>query len=131
MVYATGVIAGKIVRGRSIAIVDGSVHQLGELGKKKQLPVHVISAQAEGPTFCHADVSGFTCLEDDLLCRELDQPLRVGDVLVFENAGAYTNVMKPPFIRGGCKIFSCTDKGKAVLVKHDETAEDLLSTYEV
>ena len=54
-----------------------------------------------------------------------------GDTLVFENAGAYTNVMKPPFIRGGSKIISCTNDGAATLVKRDETADDLLSTYEV
>ena len=131
MVYVTSVIAAKTVRGRCIAIVDGSVHQLGELGKKKQLPCHVIPTGAAGPAFCHADVSGYTCLEDDLLRRELDQPVRVGDTLVFENAGAYTNVMKPPFIRGGSKIISCTNDGAATLVKRDETADDLLSTYEV
>ncbi len=131
MVYVTSVIAGKTIGERNIAIVDGSVHQLGELGKKKQLPLHVIPGQNEGPVFLDADVGGFTCLEDDLLRRHTEQPLRVGDVLVFENAGAYTNVMKPPFIRGGCKIISCTDAGEASLVKRDEKADDLLSAYEV
>lgn len=131
MVYVTSVIAVKTVRGRNIAIADGSIHQLGELGRKKRLPLHVIPSRQEGPSFCHADVGGFTCLEDDLLCRDVLQPIRVGDVLAFENAGAYTNVMKPPFIRGGCKILSCTDAGETSLVKRDETADDLLSTYEV
>ena len=131
MVYATGVIATKTVRGRNIAMVDGSVHQLGELGKKKQLPVHVVHGQGVGKALSSADISGYTCLEDDILFRGLPEPVKVGDVLVFENAGAYTNVMKPPFIRGGCKILSCTEKGETTLVKRDETADDLLSTYEV
>ena len=92
MLYATRVIAAKTIRGRNVAIVDGSVHQLGELGKKKQLPFHIIPAQTEGPAFCNADVSGFTCLEDDLLCRGAEQPLRVGDLLVFENAATIQNI---------------------------------------
>lgn len=131
MQYVTRVIAAKTVRGRAIAIVDGSVHQLGELGRKKQLPVHVLSCGADGPSLCGADVGGFTCLEDDLLCRGLEKNIRVGDTLIFENAGAYTNVMKPPFIRAGCKILCLTEDGAVSLAKRDETAEDMLSAYEV
>ena len=131
MLYVTRVIAAKTVRGRAIALVDGSVHQLGELGKKKQLPVHVLCGELDAPALFGADVGGFTCLEDDLLCRGLAGPVRVGDALVFENAGAYTNVMKPPFIRAGCKILRVTEDGAVSLVKRDETADDLLSTYEV
>ena len=131
MQYVTRVIAVKTIRGRGVALVDGSVHQLGELGKKKRLPVQLLPGGAEGPALCGADVGGFTCLEDDLLCRGLELPVRVGDVLVFENAGAYTNVMKPPFIRAGCKILSLSEDGTVSLAKRDETAEDMLSTYEV
>ena len=131
MQYVTGVIAVKTVRGRSVAMADGSVHQLGELGKKKRLPVSVLPGGTDGPALCGADVGGFTCLEDDLLCRGLDLPLRVGDTLVFENAGAYTNVMKPPFIRAGCKILSLSEDGSVSLAKRDETAEDMLLPYEV
>ena len=131
MAYVTGVIAKKTIRGRAIAMVDGSVHQLGDLGKKKRLPIHVIRGSGNDDGIVGADISGFTCLEDDVLYRELPQMLRVGDSLVFENAGAYTNVMKPPFIRGGCKILSCTEQGEVSIIKRDETVEDLLSTYEV
>lgn len=131
MLYVTRVIAAKTVRGRAIAVVDGSVHQLGELGKKKRLPVHILPGGSDEPALFGADVGGFTCLEDDLLCRGLAEPVRVGDALAFENAGAYTNVMKPPFIRAGCKILCLSSDGAVSLAKRDEKADDMLSAYEV
>ena len=52
-----------------------------------------------------------------------------GDLLWFQNAGAYTNVMKPPFIQVGCKIVSCRNDGTMSLVKREETTEDILASY--
>ena len=129
MYYATKVIATKEIRGRKIAIVDGSVHQLGELGKNKQLPIEVITDRnnvREDDVFF--DVTGYTCLEDDILFRSLKKDLIPGDIICFGNAGAYTNVMKPPFIQVGCKVLALTDKG-IVLIKRQETIEDILSSY--
>ena len=129
MVYAVSVIATKCVRGRNIAMVDGSVHQLGELGKKKRLPVEVLYREAQTKRLPLADITGYTCLEDDILYPGLEQPVGQGDLLWFQNAGAYTNVMKPPFIQVGCKIVSCRNDGTMSLVKREETTEDILASY--
>ena len=40
---------------------------------------------------------GYTCLEDDIFC-ELNEPINIGDIIVFKNIGAYSIVNKPPFI---------------------------------
>lgn len=131
MQYVTRVIATKNIRERRIAIVDGSVQQLGELGKKKQLPASVIvSSSSDSVDVLVTDVTGYTCLEDDILYRSFKGRLDLGDLVSFENAGAYTNVMKPPFIQVGCKVIAF-DKGELSLVKRQETVEDILSSYVV
>lgn len=130
MVYATRVIAIKNIRGRSIAMVDGSVHQLGELGKKKQLPACVLHEGTGEESITDADITGYTCLQDDIMYRSFPEELKCGDVFVIGNAGAYTNVMKPPFIQTGCKILVCNDNGEIKTAKRDETVDDFLSTYE-
>ena len=109
--------------------MDGSVQQLGEIGKKKKLPLKIIrtmSPEAKPKTYT---VSGYTCLEDDILYRDLKTNLYAGDVLCFGNAGAYTNVLKPPFIQVGCKIVMKTETGKLQLIKRTETVEDILTSY--
>lgn len=129
MMYATRVIAEKTIRGRKIAIVDGSVHQLGEMGKKKKLPVRVLSENNTNTAIIDADITGYTCLEDDILYKGLEQEIHVGDVLCFGNAGAYTNVLKPPFIQAGCGIVAIVEDSGARLVKRTEKTEDFLASY--
>lgn len=129
MCYLTTIIATKTIRGRKIAIVDGSVQQLGELGKKKKLPVSIIPSNNPEKNADYAEISGYTCLEDDILFPKTEEKVGVGDVLCFGNAGAYSNVLKPPFIQAGCKIISYSKDGTASLAKRDETADDILASY--
>lgn len=53
----------------------------------------------------------------------------MGDVLCFGNAGAYTNVLKPPFIQAGCGIVAIGEDIGARLVKRTEKTEDFLASY--
>ena len=132
MKYVTKVIAVKEIRGRNIAIVDGSVHQLGELGKKKKLPMEVISSGNQGKKrLSNVDVAGYTCLEDDILIHSANDMIGDNDLICIENAGAYTNVMKPPFIQVGCKIIEIDKDSKLKLIKRQETVKDILSSYVV
>ena len=130
MMYAVSVIGIKTVRGRNIAMTDGSVHQMGEMGKKKQLPAHVIKKGKDPVSVMSADITGYTCLEDDIMYRSLPEEVSFGDIIYFENCGAYTNVMKPPFIQTGCKIVSCRYDGTLTLVKRGDTVDDYLAGYE-
>ena len=45
------------------------------------------------------DVVGYTCMENDVLFRGFEGAIGAGDYAVFDNVGAYTNVLRPPFIR--------------------------------
>ena len=129
MRYATKVIAEKSIRGKNIAIVDGSVHQLGEIGRKKRLPIEVVYSDKRTDRKEHVALTGYTCLEDDILCADLEIPAGVGDVIIFENTGAYTNVLKPPFIQPGCKIVAINEEGRSILAKRDESFEDIITSY--
>lgn len=129
MCYLTQVIATKTIRDRKIAMVDGSIYQLGELGKKKKLPVIEVKRGTCVDRVDYPAITGFTCLEDDILCQEYESSVGVGSLLCFENTGAYSNVLKPPFIQVGCKIVKVKKDGLIVLAKRDDTVEDILCSY--
>lgn len=129
MDYVTTVVATKTIRDRSIAIVDGSVQQLGEIGKKKRLPIEVIHNEKSTKSLDHAEITGYTCLEDDILHPYCEETIGIGDMVVFHNAGAYSNVLKPPFIQPGCKIVMTGMDGEIVVCKREETLEDILASY--
>jgi diaminopimelate decarboxylase len=64
------------------------------------MPFHVIRADGTPPTEAPTVVSGWTCLEDDVLSRSCRVRLERGDWIVFDNCGAYSFVLNPRFIRG-------------------------------
>ena len=127
--YITKVISVKTIRGRKIAIADGSVQQLGEIGKKKNLPIIILHESSTNERTGDAEISGYTCLEDDILYRCCTEPVGRGDYVILGNAGAYSNVLKPPFIQPGCKIVRYDSKRGLTLCKREETVEDILASY--
>lgn len=127
--YLTTVVATKKIRDRNIAVVDGSAHQVGELCKKKRLPISVIPCAEEKALSAPVEITGYTCLEDDILYPDCSSSLGIGDVIHIRNVGSYSNVLAPPFIQEGCAMIECSENGEYHLIKNAETMEELFSTY--
>ncbi len=51
-----------------------------------------------------------------------------GDYIIFKNVGAYTVVLRPPFIRPAPPIVSLAN-GKSELIRRAGTFEDIFSPY--
>lgn len=83
---------------RDEIIITGSVYNVKPSKSRIDMPLSVIKPVR--PTNLVAGrVSGFTCMEDDILHSQFSGDVAEGDYLAFYNVGAYTNVLKPPFIR--------------------------------
>ena len=52
----------------------------------------------------------------------------MGDIVVFENVGSYSVVLKPPFILPNFPIIEW-DNGQTRVVKRKESFDDLFHTY--
>ncbi len=125
--------AVKQVRGKRLAILNCSEHNLGETCTLKQLPLEVIPAgipadPAASPT-PGTDLVGYTCLEQDVMYRDYPGPLHPGDRVIFGNVGGYSTVYKPPFIRPNCAMIALKPDGATVLIKRRETFDDIFRTY--
>jgi len=70
-------------------------------------------------------------MEDDCLYRNYSGPLAVNDYIVFHNVGAYTIVLKPPFIVPAPPILaeSAAVPGKFETVRRQESFDDVFATY--
>ena len=119
----------KTARGHSFAVLDTGIHMLGETCTLKQLPVRVVPCGNPQHQFDAVDLTGYTCLEQDVVYKDFSGKLAVGDYVVFGNVGGYSNVLKPPFILPNCAMIAHTESDEYVLVKRAETGEDLLQTY--
>jgi diaminopimelate decarboxylase len=130
MRFVAKVVARKRVRGREIALVAGSIHNIKPTLHDKQLPMRVVGAPGERTeAAAHpVDLVGYTCMEHDCLYRDCQEPVRPGDFVVFEGVGAYTVVMKPPFIQPAPAILA-HDNGTIAVAKRAERWDDLFATY--
>jgi len=132
MRFVAKVIARKRVRTRQIALVAGSIHNIKPTLHEKQLPMRVVRANGGG--FEHADeapvdIVGYTCMEHDCLYRDCKEAVRPGDFVVFESVGAYTVVMKPPFIQPAPAILVDEGTGSFAVAKRPERCDDLFAAY--
>ena len=133
----------KTVRGKTLAILNCSEHNLGETCTLKQLPLRVIPAgepsdealkkafpeNRAGSVSSGIDLVGYTCLEQDILYRNYPGPLVPGDFVLFGNVGGYSVVYKPPFIRPNVAMVAQKPDGTVHLIRRAETFEDIFATW--
>lgn len=116
----------KHIKGKCFVVLNGSKHNLGEICELKELPVKVLHIGADSQKLKNAKLCGYTCLEHDILRKNFDGDLAIGDLIIFKNVGGYSLVSKPPFIRPNYPVY--TEKGKRI--KRQETFKEVFETYE-
>ncbi len=129
--FVTTVVGLKTIRGRNLAQVVGSIHNVKPTGTDKKLAFELLAnpsptRQLNGPV----DLVGYTCMEHDSLYPDFPAAVRLGDFAVFHNLGAYTLVFKPPFIRPNPPIIGYDSTCDSfTLLRREETAADVFATY--
>jgi diaminopimelate decarboxylase len=130
MAFVCRVYDVKTVAGRTLALVNGSVHHFNTMMWHSRPEVRVVrrSDQTADPGGVF-DVVGSTCMErKDLIRTGVPGPVSRGDSLVFPGIGAYSCALKPPFIHT-CPPVVARQGGGHTVVKRRETVDDVLSTY--
>ncbi len=103
--YFTSVVDTKCNQNENYAIVDGGIHQLAYYGQVMAMktPKHRLLPQPRCGTEKKWNICGSLCTANDILIKQLAaKDLKVGDVLAFENAGAY-----------------CPTEGMALFLSHE------------
>lgn len=126
--FAARVQCIKAIKGKQFIILNCSKHNLGEICQLKQLPIEILHCGEGRRISCkNSDITGYTCLEHDVVYRGFSGDIAVGDRIVFHNVGGYSNVSKPPFILPNCAMVTATDEPE--LIKRAENYEDIFQTY--
>ncbi|MDB2124234.1 MULTISPECIES: alanine racemase [Clostridium] len=126
--FVTKVLSIKNVRGRKMAVMDGSYLNLGEICTMKKLPVEKLNINDKND--CELiDIMGYTCLEQDLMYENYKGKLMAEDILVFGNVGGYSIVSKPQFIKPNCSMVSVEEDGTIIEIMREETFDDVFSKF--
>jgi diaminopimelate decarboxylase len=131
MQFAAKIIDLKPAGDRLIALAAASQYDIKPTLSPRNLPITVYSSAAENmpaqrQTF---DIVGSSCMESDCLYRGYQGELKPGDYVVFDNVGAYTNVLRPPFINPAPPILSYSSKHEVKVIRRRETTDDIFSSY--
>lgn len=125
----TTVKAVKKIKDRTIAVLDCDIHNAGETCQMMKVPYSVDRVGAGEASGSPVDLTGFTCLEQDLLYKDFPESVRVGDVIELRNVGGYSVVYKPPFIQPNCAMVAIKSDGSIEEIKRKETFEDIFQTF--
>ena len=129
----TKVLDVKNIRGKKFALLDCSFHNVGEICGLKKVPMH-ISKTSDSYTSCECvsaeeiDLVGYTCLEQDIICRNYKGELEKGDLIELYNVGGYSIVLKPPFIHPDIPIYMIRSD-EMTCVKRTQTFDDIFAPY--
>lgn len=116
----------KTVRGKTIATVTGSQKNISMNGINP--PMELVAGGKKQCKVQNADIVGFTCIEGDVLQKDYNGLLAVGDYIVIGNCGSYSLVMKPPFILPNFPVLDISSN-RIEVVKRAETFDDLFHTF--
>lgn len=125
----TTVKAVKKTKDRTIAVLDCDIHNAGETCQMMKVPYSVYHVGEGESSGSPVDLTGFTCLEQDLLYKDFPESVRVGDVIELRNVGGYSVVYKPPFIQPNCAMVAIKSDGVIEEIKRKETFEDVFQTF--
>lgn len=124
----------KEIRGEAILTTSGSIYNINPSPNRINVPIRVIPRpeRLEVESVSNARIVGFTCIEADCLYQGFSGEVAVGDLLLLEQVGAYSIVMKPPFILPNVAIIEFDLSAQSVrLIKRAETFNDVFSTYDL
>ncbi|MCI8596063.1 MAG: pyridoxal-dependent decarboxylase [Clostridia bacterium] len=129
MKFVTKVINIKTVRGKAIATLLGSIYNINPTLNKKNPPIQIIHRNEHPENhFTNLDFGGYTCIESDYLYRSFSGRIAEGDIVVFDNVGSYSVVLKPPFILPNFPVVELSDNTEKT-VKAAESFDDLFHTF--
>jgi diaminopimelate decarboxylase len=131
MNYWTRVVAVKKIESRSIAVVDGSIHELSPNSRQSRNPTFHVRVDSITDTPSEPwHVVGYTCIEDDYLSRDYLSEISKDDFLGYSHVGSYNVVMKPPFIRPASAVLELSKNGEVLNVfRETQTIGDIFSGF--
>lgn len=130
--YACRINSIKNIRGRFIITLTGSSYNINPNPNRKNVPIQIFNMDDNSIKIKVHDAyfAGYTCIEGDYLYKGFEGEISIGDFIVFDDAGSYSIVMKPPFILPNVSIIEpINDSLDFKVIKRKETFDDIFNTY--
>ena len=129
--FAVQVVSIKNINGEFYINTSGSKYNMNPSPNRINSPVEVYNSDIKNAIHVKkAKLSGYTCIESDIIHDDFSGDVAKGDTIIFKEVGAYSVVMKPPFILPDVaiiqfnKITNCYD-----LIRVKQTFNDVFHNF--
>ena len=97
--FAVQVISIKSINHEFYINTSGSKYNMNPSPNRINSPVEVYNSNIKNTIHVKkAKLTGYTCIESDIIHDDFSGDVAKGDTIIFKEVGAYSVVMKPPFI---------------------------------
>lgn len=129
--YYSEVIDVKQLPDFRVLTTDGTRNDIDPFFKKINYLKEIVRKNDNGKVVPLQIVTGATCLEYDQLFRlENEKELKVGDIIKYNNVGAYTLTLTPMFINYFPRVYNINN-GEIVLVRDKWTAKEYVQKSKI
>lgn len=97
--FAVQVVSVKNINDEFYINTSGSKYNMNPSPNRINSPIEVYNSNIDNTIYVKkAKLSGYTCIESDIIHDDFSGDIAKGDTIIFKEVGAYSVVMKPPFI---------------------------------
>ena len=127
--YITKIIDKKTNKDQNYAIVDGGINHVVYYGQSMAMKVPYMDIYPKRDNLKKErwNICGSLCTINDILIKQLEETIEIGDIIVFKNVGAYSATE-------GIALFLSRDLPKVIKLNEDNSIEiirDNTSTYQL
>jgi diaminopimelate decarboxylase len=130
--FVVEVVSIKKVSDITYINTTGSKYNMNPSPNRINSPIKVLSFSAESAVEVqNAKLCGYTCIESDIIHNDFNGKIAKGDLIIFQEVGSYSVVMKPPFILPDVAIIEFDEKSETFeTVRNRQTFENIFSNFE-
>tara|TARA_B110001450_G_scaffold219842_1_gene214993 strand:- start:2212 stop:3474 length:1263 start_codon:yes stop_codon:yes gene_type:complete len=112
---------------------SGSKYNMNPSPNRINSPVEIYNANINDAIHVNkAKLSGYTCIESDIIHDDFSGDVAKGDTIIFKEVGAYSVVMKPPFILPDVAIIEFNNITKSYdLIRGKQTFNDVFQNFKI
>lgn len=129
--FAVQVVSVKNINNEFYINTSGSKYNMNPSPNRINSPTEVYNSNINNAIHVKkAKLSGYTCIESDIIHDDFSGDIAKGDTIIFKEVGAYSVVMKPPFILPDVaiiqfnKVTNCYD-----LIREKQTFNDVFHNF--
>jgi diaminopimelate decarboxylase len=103
----------------------GSKYNMNPSPNRINSPIQVLNFSSKSAVEVqNAKLCGYTCIESDIIHNDFNGKIAKGDLIIFQEVGSYSVVMKPPFILPDVAIIEFEEKSETFKTVRDRQTFD-------